>query len=108
MVIFLGHKEPIEACPPDLISPDNVVTAAELRPESKTDACLARANDFVAGDQVSLSLFNPDAAPVSKPVITGDQVPVTGAYDDAGALVSSAHVASDLIVVRLYKESRAG
>src|SRR5919109_1911945 len=108
MVVLRGHEEPIEACPSDLVSADNVVTAADgVQSESKADARLARANDIVSNDHVPLSLVNPDPAPVAERVIAGDQVP-DPVYDDAGALVPSAGIAPDLIVVRLHEDSWAG
>ena len=67
VVVLPSDVEAIVAAPPDLISPKDVVDAADRRRvESEIDAVLSGVNDEVARDQVAASLLDRDAVSVSE------------------------------------------
>ena len=59
---FLSDQEPIAAAVPDQISADDVVAPPSGGVDPEADARSASVNDDVVGDQVAVSLLDPDAA----------------------------------------------
>src|SRR3954454_2084900 len=108
MAIFASDQERILAAGPDEVSADEVVaTANGRRIECKADPGLVRADNVIAGDQVAVPLLDRDAVSALVDAVSGDHVSGAAANEDAGLIVSSASVASNLVAVPAHQDCGA-
>ena len=100
VVVLASDLEPILAAPPDHISANDVVGAADRRLiESEVDAVLSSVENDVARNQIAACVLDRDAVSVSREAVAGDHVSVATAEQDARS-VSNEAVASYLVAVR--------
>jgi hypothetical protein len=107
VVVLASDLEPILAAPPDHISANDLVAAADRRLiEAEVDAVLRASRNDVARNQIAACVLDCDAVSVSREAVAGDHVSVAPAEEDAGC-VSNEAVASYLVAVRPVRPASA-
>ena len=98
-MVRASDNEPFPAFPPDHISANDVVAAADRRlVEPEVDAAISSVENDVERNQIAASVLDRDAVSVSREAVAGDHVSVAAGEEDAGC-VSNEAVASYLVAV---------
>ncbi len=105
VALLSPDQEPVAAAVPHAVSADDVVGAADRRmPDPEADAGAASMSDHVVGDQVAVSLLDPDPFAASEDPVSGDHVAAAGTKRDPPAVTDEPIVSDPKALAPLQEE----